>query len=174
MKRIVLALLFTVVTVPAFAQDPANNHEKKGFWFSLGGGVGSLGCSDCGSRETGFSGGLSLGGTINEKLLIGVGTTGWAKSVEGETLSLGTFDFRVRFYPVKNNGFHINGGVGLASVSFAGESESGVGVLVGVGYDVRMGKNRKWSLTPYWNGIGMSFDGGDANFGQIGLAFTIH
>jgi hypothetical protein len=31
------------------------------------------------------------------------------------------------------------------------------------------------SITPFWNGVGMTFSGGgDANFGQLGLGLTIH
>lgn len=30
------------------------------------------------------------------------------------------------------------------------------------------------SLTPFWNGVGGSFNGAGANFGQIGLGFTWH
>src|SRR2546430_8962422 len=31
-----------------------------------------------------------------------------------------------------------------------------------------------FSLTPYWNGFALSYSGGDANVGQIGLGITVH
>ncbi|MEX2663821.1 MAG: hypothetical protein WD227_17950 [Vicinamibacterales bacterium] len=160
----------TVVAQPL--PSPRRPHAREGFWFSAGLGFGSLGCRDCVGRDDGLSGGLSLGGTINDRLLFGVGTTGFAKTVLGDTLSLGTVDARLRFYPQATSGFHINVGVGFGSVSFADITDTGIGVVLGMGWDIRMGRNV--SLTPFWNGIGLEFDGGDANFGQIGIGFTIH
>ena len=39
-------------------------------------------------------------------------------------------------------------------MSFAGESEFGVGLMLGLGWDIRVGRNV--SLTPFWNGFAMS------------------
>lgn len=62
-------------SVSLVAQQP---QTRDGFWFSLGMGYGSLGCFGCGGgRVGGLSGGLSLGWTVNPRLLLGVGTTGW-------------------------------------------------------------------------------------------------
>src|SRR5882724_7100172 len=49
---------------------------------------------------------------------------------------------------------------------------TGVAALLGLGYDIRVG--RAVSLTPYWNGFALSYSGGDANVGQIGLGITVH
>jgi hypothetical protein len=163
------------VVPPASQPDvrPLPNRQiRNGFWFNAGLGYGSLGCEDCVGRDGGLSGGLSLGTTVNDKLLFGVGTTGFAKTVLGETFSVGTLDARVRFYPSRISGFFLNGGIGVGSVSYAGESEFGVGVMLGLGWDIRVGKNV--SLTPFWNGFAMSNSNVDANVGQIGLGFTIH
>jgi hypothetical protein len=144
---------------------------RQGFWFNAGLGVGSLGCDGCVGRENGLSGGLSLGGTIGEKLLLGVGTSGWAKTIGDEVLSVGTLDARLRFYPARN-GFFLTGGLGAGSISIAGESELGVGVILGVGYDIRVGRNV--SLTPFYNGFAMRSSLSDANVGQLGIGITIH
>jgi hypothetical protein len=135
-------------------------------------GFGTLGCEDCISREDGLSGGLSLGSVVTDRVLLGIGTTGFAKEVAGEILSVGTLDARVRFYPVRTSGFFLNGGVGLGSLSYAGDSEFGVGMMLGLGWDIRVGKNV--SLTPFWNGFAMSNANADANVGQLGIGFTIH
>jgi hypothetical protein len=145
---------------------------RDGFWFSAGLGFGSLGCENCITREDGLSGGLSFGSVVSDRVLLGVGTTGFAKDVGGETLSVGTLDARVRFYPARTSGFFLNGGIGLGSLSYAGESEFGVGLMLGLGWDIRLGKNA--SLTPFWNGFAMSNSNVDANVGQLGLGFTIH
>jgi hypothetical protein len=120
----------------------------------------------------GLSGGLSLGGKVSDKLLLGVGTTGWAKSEDGETLTVGTLDARLRFYPVVKAGFFVTGGIGLGTIRFAGESENGLGVVLGVGWDVRIARNV--SVTPFYNGFAMRSSIADANVGQLGVGITIH
>jgi hypothetical protein len=128
-----------------------------------------LGCSDC---VSGLSGNLSLGGKLNDYVLLGGGTTGWARDVDGELLTVGTLDARVRVYPVKTSVFFLTGGFGLGSVSYSDDSEYGFGAIFGLGWDIRVGRNV--SLTPFWNGFAMSNDLLDANVGQLGLGVTIH
>jgi hypothetical protein len=177
-KTVVGFAMVLLVSATASAQVPASNARsslpvREGVWFNAGFGVGSLGCQDCGGeRESGLSGGLSVGGTLNDRVLIGVGTTGFAKRVDGETFTVGTLDARVRFYPSHTNGFFLNGGVGLGSLRYAGESELGLGIMLGVGWDIRVAE--KVSLTPFWNGFAMSNANVDANVGQLGIGVTIH
>lgn len=153
-----------------------NANARDGFWFSGGLGYGSLGCQDCGSREGGVSGGLSLGGTISPRFLLGVGTSGWTKSQQGATLTVGELDARVRFYPQTNGGFFLTGGIGVGSItgSYSGFSstETGGAAIFGMGYDIRVAQNT--SITPYWNGYAMKNNNTDANVGQVGLAVTLH
>ena len=153
-----------------------NAQVRDGFWISGGLGYGMLGCEDCGDREGGMSGGLSLGGTVSPRFLIGIGTSGWTKSQDGATLTVGLVDARVRFYPRTTGGFFLTGGVGVGSMrgSFGNLSatESGPGVILGLGYDWRVSPNA--SVTPYWNGYGMKNDNVDANVGQLGIAVTLH
>lgn len=150
----------------------ARPQTREGFWFSLGMGFGSQGCDGCEFRNDGLSGGLSLGTAVGDRVLVGVGTTGFAKEVLGELFTVGTLDARVRVYPVRTSGFFLNGGVGLGSLSYAGENEFGLGLMLGVGWDIRLGRNV--SLTPFWNGFAMANSNVDANVGQIGIGFTIH
>lgn len=154
-----------------------NAQTRQGFWFSGGLGYGSLGCDGCGSREGGMSGGLSLGGTISPRFLLGVGTSGWTKSEQGARLTVSELDARVRFYPSTTGGFFLTGGIGYgemrASVSgFGSATESGGGAILGMGYDIRIARNT--SVTPYWNAYAMQNSNVDANVGQVGLAITLH
>lgn len=166
----------TVTETPPQAETVSPRRQRpirEGFWFNAGLGLGSLGCDDCfGNRVNGPSGGVVLGGTISPRVLLGVGTTGWARSYFGETLSVGTLDARFRFYPSETSGFFVTLGVGLGSVSFAGESEVGAGAVVGLGIDLRVARNV--SITPFWNGFAMRSSYVDANVGQIGLGITVH
>lgn len=87
----------------------------------------------------------------------------------------GTFDVRVRFYPVRTSGF-LNGGIGLGSISIGSGhttvKETGGGAVLGLGWDVRISRNV--SLTPFLSGSGISTDSANVNFGQIGLGITVH
>jgi hypothetical protein len=157
---------------PSFDVPTAKlKHAREGFWFNGGLGFGSLGCDYCdGERANGLSGGLSLGGTINDRVLLGVGTTGWARS--GTGLTVGTLDARLRFYPSATSGFFVTGGVGLGTITLDGVTEKGVGVVLGLGMDIRVASNL--SITPFWNGFAMKSSFDNANVGQLGLSITIH
>jgi hypothetical protein len=171
-----LAAVVAVAVSAASAHAQKNAPIRDGFWVSGGLGYGSLGCDLCGgTREGGLSGDLSLGGTISPRFLLGVGTSGWTKSEQGATLTVGTLDARVRFYPSTTGGFFLTGGLGFASVRQTGigtATENGVGTILGLGWDIRMARNA--SITPYWNGFAMKNNNTDANVGQVGLAVTLH
>jgi hypothetical protein len=179
MRRIVRALLVLAVAgvsfsaVPAVAQHP---QIRQGFWFNVGMGYGSLGCDNCGDRTGGLSGGLSLGGVLSPTVLFGVGTTGWTKDESGVRLTVGTLDARFRFYPKAAGGFFLTTGIGVGSImaSFGGstDSETGLGLMLGLGYDFRIGDNL--SLTPFWNGFAVRSSNDNANVGQLGLGLTVH
>jgi hypothetical protein len=169
-----LALITVSFTSSALGQHP---QRRQGFWFSAGLGYGSLGCQDCGGREGAASGNLSLGGTLSQKVLLGASSNAWVKSESGTTLTVNTLTAAVRFYPSATGGFFLIGGLGVGTVSavisgFGSGSETGVGALLGLGYDVRVGRNV--SLTPYWNGFAMNSSNTDANVGQLGLGVTVH
>lgn len=166
--------LVAIAAAPASAQHP---QVRQGFWFSGGFGYGSLGCDNCDGRTGGFSGGLSLGGTLSPHWLLGVGTTGWYRSEDGASLSVGTLDARARFYTSADGGFFLTGGLGIGSISasadgFGSDSETGAAAVLGLGYDFRVGDNL--SLTPFWNGFAVSTSNADANVGQLGLSLTVH
>ena len=174
-KPWVIALLLLVSAVhPGAAQYP---QTRQGFWFNVGLGYGSLGCKDCSDRTGGLSGGLSLGGTISQKVLLGAGTTGWYKSEGGATLTVGTLDARLRLYPSATGGFFFQTGLGIGSISaavsgFGSATEYGIGGVLGLGYDARIGKNV--SLTPYLNGFAVNTSNGNANVVQFGVGITFH
>lgn len=152
------------------AQRP---HTRQGFWFNIGLGYASLGCQACGSREGGPTGSLALGGTLSQKVVIGAGTTGWAKSSGDPDLVVGTLTALIRFYPSATGGFFILGGLGVGIIAAdITDVEKGVGALVGFGYDVRVGNNV--SITPFWNGFAVNTTNADANVGQLGIGVTLH
>jgi hypothetical protein len=137
--------------------------DRKGFWIGFGGGYGSANaeasCEGCGGgdREGSATGFLKLGGTLNERVLLGVETNAWVKDESGVTVTLGSFTGTVTFYPQASSGFFLKAGAGASYVSTDLEagtlsvsvSKTGWGVLAGMGYDLRVGRNV--SLTPCIN-----------------------
>ena len=171
------ALPAVAAVMLASSAQAQNTHAREGFWFNVGLGVGSLGCDDCSERTNGLSGGLALGGAINQHVSLGVFANGWSKSENGATLSAAALTAGLRWYPSATGGFHVLGGLGMSqaelSISGVGSaSESGTGAVLGLGWDMRVAKNV--SMTPFWNAFMASFDGGSANVGQIGVGLTIH
>lgn len=153
------------------------SQTRDGFWFNAGMGIGFAGCQGCIGRDPAASGGLSLGTTINDKVLLGVGTSGWYRSyANGVTLGGSTTDLRVRFYPSLRSGLFLTGGLGLGTVRVAlgsvSETDYGVGSVFGAGWDIRLRPNV--SLTPFYNGFAVhtSYDQGYVD--QFGIGITVH
>jgi hypothetical protein len=151
--------------------EAGTGQEREGFWFNAGLGYGSAQCDGC-IPISGLSGGLSLGGTISDRVILGAGTTGFARSVGFSTVTIGTIDARLRFYPVRRSGFFMTGGLGIGSITENSVTDYGVGVVLGLGWDIRVKRNL--SLTPFWNGIGVSNAVDRVGVGQFGLGITIH
>jgi hypothetical protein len=179
-------LLVFCFSLPAQAQD----HVRDGFWIGAGLGVGSVGfdCSFCNDeRESGVSGNIRLGGTLNQRVQLGAMLAGWDKSQANLDGQVGGVHGVVVFYPSETGGFWLQAGLGAMSF----ELDDGIDVLksssfsftAGLGYDIRVGRNV--SLAPYFhamgsggggteiNGIDFDFDL-NPNLAQIGLAVTIH
>ena len=168
-----LALTFSLVQ-PAWAQG--HPQVREGFFIGAGLGWGSLGCSDC-DRLNGVSGYVNVGGTVNDQLLLGFESNGWTKEEAGVRLSHGNFSGVGYYYPQPESGFFIKGGLGVSTLKldlggFGSGSETGFGLIGGLGYDARIGANS--SLTPYANLLYGSFDGGSTNVIQAGLGVTWH
>ena len=106
-----------------------------------------------------------------------MGTTGWTKDDNGATLTSGTLDARIRFYPSRTGGFFLTGGLGVGMIhvsvdGFGSDTQTGFGAVLGLGYDIRVGSGL--SLTPFWNGFAVRNNSSDVNVGQIGLSLTVH
>jgi hypothetical protein len=144
-------------------------------------GYGSMGmsCEGCGDidREGGASGYFKLGGTLRPNILLGVEGNAWRKSEGTLTLTMGNFSGAAYWYPMVTSGLFIKGGVGYSTLRLDDDtvgdaSDSGFGLLAGLGYDVRVG--RSLSITPVANWFRGGFDGGSANVLQFGLGVSSH
>ena len=144
---IVICLLF--LNADAWAQQ---QHRHEGFWigFGIGGGANlSTGLDD--ERRGGGAGYLRLGGNLSQQFLIGGELLIWGRrddTIIGSN-SLGTIRSNVTvtvlFYPDEAGRFFIKGGLGGAAVEYeiAGVEigETGGAATLGLGYDIRLGRN---------------------------------
>ena len=188
--RVVTRISVAVALLALLGATAARAHHPQtgqGFWIGFGFGVGSLrmSCDSCSStdRQSSVSGFLKAGGTISERLLVGVETNGWAKSINGGTVTMGSVLLATYYYPTPASGFFLRGGVGLARYKEAGSnSSSGLGFNLGLGYDLRVGPG--YSLTPVANfsfgsvgkahGSGIDYPSTQENLIQLAVGITWH
>jgi hypothetical protein len=195
MHRYVRCALFlgalAVAQAPAWAQS--RGPSRQGLWGSVGFGTGSRSASADGMVSSGRSGSVTgqfrLGGTIGERTLIGGEIDVWTKSESGLTATVGNVSAALYFYPMPDAGLFVKGGVGMGIAS-AGTNDNtvtvrgnGAGLIAGVGYDYRIGRNI--SLTPTatlfmgWPGP-LKYEGEDVFTGykynvlDLGVAITFH
>jgi len=148
--RVILLSAITVALAAPARVAFAQAHEHRGFWigFGFGGGVNFTQGLD-GERLVGGTGYLRLGGTPSQHLLLGFEGIGWGRHYQGATLGRGNGAFVAMYYPSKNGGGFLKGGVGTATVSRAAvsgsttstTSEPGFGLTIGGGWDLRLGNN---------------------------------
>lgn len=177
MKRLVisavlLASLMAAVPTDVSAQtvDP---HE--GLWFSAAIGYGALGCGPCDARDGAGSGQLSIGGSLSDEVLLGAAFHIWTDSQNDVTLTAGLLTAMARVYAAR--GFYFTGGLGMGMLDadfaeLGGDSETGFGLMLGVGYDFRVSPGV--SITPYATGYSVETEALDTTVYSAGIALTIH
>ncbi len=176
--------LIVVLGFVGFAVSPLTAQERprhEGFWvgFGLGGGWNVAEEID-GEVLGGGALYVRLGGTVSQKVLLGAEVNGWGRSQGDATLSRGNVTFTVLFYPSRNGGFFLKAGLGTASVTTAVTSGTvtttdqriGGGSTIGVGWDIRLGKNLY--LTPNIDFLGQVIDGAENSLTLFSLGLTWH
>ena len=178
---------------------PAQHPQvRDGFWVGFGVGFGEAGvsCNSCVSASdgSGVSIYFKIGGTLSHKVLLGgeinalstSSSLGIPSSGNPETV-LGNLSAAVYYYPAVSAGFFLKGGAGFSSITESGGAltldGTGWGLLAGVGYDLRVGRNV--SLTPVMNfyfgdpgnltsGNATVITGTSQRVFDIGLGVTFH
>lgn len=171
----VLALC-TALALVGVSAAVAQGHPqtRKGFWIGFGFGYGSLGLEGLSDRQGAVTGFLKMGGTVGPKLLIGGESNGWVDDdFGGSTLYVGNASLTAYYYPNPESGFSLRGGVGFASQQVEGfDPETGFGLVLGVGYDWRVGVNT--SLNPVLNYNWGDINGFGQNVIQVAIGVTFH
>ena len=173
LRALMVAGLLLGATSLAAQEGPVSKHERKGFWIGVGMGYGWLHIEDVDGSEGGFSGNLSLGGTISQHVLLGFQSNGWYKSEDGVSLSFGTATAAIHFYPSKTGGLFLTGGLGLATLKAEGfDAETDFGLVIGGGWDLRVSRNI--SISPFLNIFGGSINSFTVTTIQTGAGIMFH
>ena len=173
----IVSLLMLTLPVVSTAEAQGAAQTRAGFWFSAGPAWGSLGCDGCNARVEALSASVSVGATLSPLMLVGVGLAGWSKSEDGASLQVSMIDARLRFYLSETGSFFFTAGGGLGSISaelvgVGSDSQVGLGLLGGMGYDI--GFDRGMSATPFVQWFMVKTQDADANVVQFGLSITTH
>jgi hypothetical protein len=174
MVLLVLLLLLLSVSPGSLAaqvpfRPPSHIYPREGMWLNVGAGTG------VGSGVGGQSANLALGWAVSPHVLFAVGSSDWRASLDRATLTLGTLDLRMQFYPEVSGGFFLTGGVGLGYFWF---SDSGTGAdvgrsfIIGLGYDARIRENT--SITFFVNRATIHTPDPRLSIGQVGVGLTFH
>lgn len=176
-----MKILMTVGLLVLLTASTVDAQSREGFWIGFGLGVGSLDVeSGTTVQNTGAVGYLKLGGTINENLLLGVELNGWFKKDGLFTLTHANVSAVAYFYPDAASGLYLKSGVGFSRFEArlggitAPATRNSAGVVLGVGYDVRLGE--KLSITPLFNfNTGISDVGaGNTTVIEFGVGLSWH
>jgi hypothetical protein len=150
--------------------DVSPDHERHGFWLSLGVGAGwenfrlsnvegcngqigdDFRCDDL--AKPSFN--LGLGGTVNSHLRLGAEINGWVNEYNDFDTGADVTETLIgvllvgQVYPLRQLGAFVKGGLGISrsAVSTEGDNvgETGFSTLLGIGYEIRLG--RSVFLTP--------------------------
>jgi hypothetical protein len=184
----------TATAVPSPKTSPAgsstNVRDRSGLHFGLGlgGGAMDFACHGCDfASETGFSGFLSLAGSVGEKTLVGVETTGWTGSQSGATARVYSVTAHATEYRSTTSGLFLRAGLGVVGyhqdTEFGTRSANAFGFSGRVGYELGRGSV---VLVPYvgvvrtFGGADMKLNGEDAGLNvaisniQLGLSIAAH
>ena len=149
MRRIVTSLVGTATLLLCLTQVAAAQgraRQDQGPWFSIGVGysMADFDCDNCGStnREDNIGGQIAAGGTVSDHLLLGIEGDGWIKTKSGVHREFAAVTAAVYFYPSVSANFFLKAGAGLAHYRFSNggsEDDTGLGLMGGAGYDLRIG-----------------------------------
>jgi hypothetical protein len=143
-------LLGALVAGPAAAQERA----RSGFWADAGAGYGRLRvrCSTCSGVGTAYGGTVTvtLGRSLSRTVVLGLEGQVWSSWEAGPREQVRSLTVVAQWYPLQGRRFFVRGGTGIVQgpvvpsgtgASPASVKGTGVGLALGVGYDLPLGEH---------------------------------
>jgi len=145
---LLVSLLLAWPTVTRAQEATGAQDLHRGFWIGFGLGGGSNFADFADGVRAGPGGYLRLGGTLNQKVLLGGEISGWGRDIGGATFTESGMTAIVMFYPMAR-GLFLKGGAGFAGWSTSATvgatstttTATGFAGTVGAGYEVQIGGN---------------------------------
>ena len=169
-------LLAILIAAPSGAH--AQSSPRRGLFAGVGACYGSFGCSTCGARNSSPGGYVKLGVNLGARVREGLEVSAWTSSENGNRVTHGNLSVVVHVYPLVDSGLFLKVGAGFSRLVVKNgttdqtESDAGLGLTGGLGYDVPIGGG--FSVTPYGSYQWGDFDGGRADHYQLGVGLTWH
>ena len=189
MRKAAIVVLALALTGSIDLLAAQRSSSTGGFWYSVGVAPGwtRVSCQICsGSRRTGLSAFVGLGGRTSRALRIGGELAGWRKSDEGVTQSLMSIGAAAYWYPGTTRRVYLRGGVALVMHRTSDGTDvvtsSEIGPQLGIGYEHAL--SPKWLIAPFVHyavgvlGGDVKFNGSQAaassrvSFLQVGVSLT--
>jgi hypothetical protein len=171
-----IAAVVLILAVLTPGQAGAFPQTRDGWLVGFGIGGGSAGVSGDDNREGGTAGSFRVGYAFQPEVSLELNSTGWSKSESGTTVTFTVTGVALNYYPGAQ-GFVLRGGAGLGSASATEKSgsttfsasESGLGVLLGAGYEFRV--RRTFAIGPQIDFGYLNLEDGSVNYvnGCLGL-----
>jgi hypothetical protein len=147
---VAVALLGAFLAGPAAAQERVRN----GFWADAGVGYGRLRvrCTTCSGVGTAYGGTVTvtLGRSLSRTVVLGLEGQVWSSWEAGPREQVRSLTVVAQWYPFVGRRFFLRGGTGIVQgpvvpsgtgASPASVRGTGVGLTLGVGYDLPLGKH---------------------------------
>lgn len=120
---------------------------ERGLLLGFGAGGGSAGVTGGEHRRGGTALGLSVGYVLHPEYALALGTTGWTRTLEGQTVSFTVTGAEFDWYP-RGGDFSVRAMAGLGRGMLSTQSgytlryagESGLGFSAGLGYELRLAR----------------------------------
>jgi hypothetical protein len=158
-----------VAALWAGVPSAAAAQTREGFYFGLGGGIGSAtaSCDQCDDddRKNGGAGYVKAGWALNPHVAIGGELNVWAHredAADGDAwLYMYNASATITLYPSATSGFFVKGGAGVAYLDtdlevsdrvFELELGRGPGFVAGIGYDIQVGRIAITPALNVWGG----------------------
>ena len=154
--RYAVAIVLLTAILNAATESTAHAQDRRGFWIGSGIGLGSVDVSTSDginlpsrARKGAFD--ILTGWTLTPQLLIGmelnITSIGVIRDGVFQDAGIVDLDGAITYYPRRSSGFFVKGGVGgsffddLEESPAVDVSGTGVGAIVGTGYDIYLGRN---------------------------------